>query len=149
MTTKQQDAISVLKQDHKKTKDAFEKFHELGTKAYKTKKNLADQICKELLVHTKIEEEIFYPEFQKAVKSSKGLLNEAKVEHDSAKNLIDQILKMDANEELFDAKVTVLSEYVSHHIEEEEKEMFPLMKKAGVDLEHLGRRLEERKKQLS
>lgn len=91
----------------------------------------------------------FLSRVSKSGKILKGLLNEAKVEHDSAKNLIDQILKMDANEELFDAKVTVLSEYVSHHIEEEEKEMFPLMKKAGVDLEHLGRRLEERKKQLS
>ncbi len=139
MTTKQKDAIAVLKQDHKKTKDEFERFHELGAKAYKTKKSLADQICKELLIHTKIEEEIFYPEFRKAVKASKGLLNEAKVEHDSAKNLIDQILKMEADEELFDAKVTVLSEYVNHHIEEEEEEMFPLMKNSGVDLENLGK----------
>lgn len=147
-TTNQKDAISLLKEDHQNVKSAFKEFHGLGAQAYKTKKSLADQICKELVVHTQIEEEIFYPEFQKAVKASKGLVNEAKVEHDTAKDLIDQIRKMDAKDELFDAKVTVLSEYVDHHIKEEEDEMFPLLKKTTVDLAALGKQMEERKKEL-
>lgn len=148
-TSKQTDAVSLLKIDHQKVKDAFEKYQELGPKAYKAKKSLADQICKELEVHTAIEEEIFYPEVRKGVKDSKGMLNEAKVEHDSAKELIKQIKKMEASEELFDAKVTVLAEYVKHHIKEEEDEMFPLMKKADVDLVSVGEQMEKRKKELS
>lgn len=145
---KHPDAISLLKDDHQNVKSKFKEFHELGAQAYKTKKSLADDICKELVVHTKIEEEIFYPEFQKAVNASKGLVNEAKVEHDTAKDLIAQIRKMDAQDELFDAKVKVLSEYVNHHIKEEEDEMFPQLKKTGVDLVDLGKRMEERKKEL-
>lgn len=148
-SSKRADAISLLKQDHQAVKEAFEEFHGLGTKAYKTKKSLADKICKDLLVHAKIEEEIFYPMFHKATKASKGLVNEAKVEHDAARHLIGQIQEMEASEELFDAKVTVLSEYVNHHIKEEEEEMFPLMKKANVDLENLGEKLKNRKNKLS
>lgn len=147
--TKQTDALSLLKQDHRKVKDAFAKFEELGPQAFKTKKSLADQICQELEIHTKIEEEIFYPEFQKAVKDSKDMLNEAKVEHDAAKDLIKQIRKMEGSEELFDAKVKVLSEQVSHHIKEEEDEMFPLLKKTSVDLSSLGEQMERRKTELS
>jgi len=147
--SKQADAISLLKNDHKTVKEAFEKFQQLGRKAYKTKKSIADQICKELVIHTQIEEELFYPKFRNTVTASKGLVNEAKVEHDSAKDLIDQIRGMDASEELFDAKVTVLAEYVNHHIKEEEEEMFPLMKKANVDLVSLGKQMEKRKKKLS
>lgn len=146
--SKQKDAISLLKDDHQNVKKAFKEFQELGAQAYKTKKSLADKICKELVAHTKIEEEIFYPEFQKAVSSSKGLVNEAKVEHDTAKDLIDQIGRMDAEEELFDAKVKVLSEYVEHHIKEEEDEMFPLVKKTDMDLADLGKRMQERKEKL-
>jgi hemerythrin-like domain-containing protein len=147
-SAKHKDAITLLKEDHRNVRSAFSKYHELGAQAYKTKKTLADQICKELVVHTRVEEEIFYPEFQKAVNASKGLVNEAKVEHDTAKDLIDQIGRMDAKDELFDAKVTVLSEYVDHHIKEEEDEMFPLLKKTSVDLADLGQRMQARKDEL-
>lgn len=91
---------------------------------------------------------MLYPAFRKAVKQSKGLVNEARVEHDTAKELISQLRKMEADEELFDAKVTVLCEYVNHHIEEEENEMFPLAREANLDLEALARQLEERKQEL-
>ncbi|HLV77357.1 MAG TPA: hemerythrin domain-containing protein [Marinobacter sp.] len=142
-------AIELLKQDHENVKKAFKEFQELGPQAYKTKKSLAEKICKELTIHTQIEEEIFYPAFRKAVTGEEGLLNEAKVEHDSAKTLIREIQKMDAEEKLFDAKVTVLGEYVEHHIKEEEQEMFPLMRKTKVDLDALGEELEQRKEKLA
>lgn len=147
--TQQTDAVSLLKQDHRKVKKAFERYQELGPQAYKTKKSLADEICEELIRHTQIEEEVFYPEFRKAVKEARPIANEAKVEHDSARELIHQILEMDAEEELFDAKVKVLSEQIEHHIKEEEEEMFPMMKKTRVDLQSLASRMEERKEQLS
>lgn len=142
------DAIELLIQDHKKTRKSFKEFQELGPQAYKSKKTLVDEICNDLERHTRIEEEIFYPAFRKAVKQSKGLVNEARVEHDTAKELISQLRKMEADEELFDAKVTVLCEYVNHHIEEEENEMFPLAREANLDLEALARQLEERKQEL-
>ncbi len=77
------------------------------------------------------------------------LINEAKVEHDSAKELIKQIKSMKAEDELFDAKVTVLSEYIDHHVKEEEDEMFPLLNKTSVDLTELGKRMEARKQELT
>lgn len=146
--TETTDALALLKEDHQKVKKAFEDYSNLGDQAYKSKKSLADEICHDLIRHTKMEEEVFYPEFQKAVKNSTGLVNEAKVEHDTAKNLIEQILDMDSHEDLFDAKVTVLSEYVKHHIKEEEEEMFPKVRKANVDLGKLGEQLLEAKDKL-
>ena len=145
----QKDAVSLLKADHQKVKKAFEEFKNLGDQAYKTKKKLADDICEDLEIHTRLEEEIFYPEFRKAVTGSKPLANEAKVEHDSAKELIRQIKEMNAEDDLFDAKVTVLSEYIDHHVKEEEEEMFPLLKKTSVDLTDLGKRMEARKQELA
>ncbi len=145
----QKDAISLLKADHQKVKKAFKEYQELGDQAYKSKKKLADDICTDLEIHTQIEEEVFYPEFRKAVSKSKSLADEAKVEHDSCKELIKQIKDMDAKDDLFDAKLLVLSEYVNHHVKEEEDEMFPPMKKASVDLDELGERLETRKQELA
>lgn len=144
----QTDAISLLKADHENVRKAFEEFKNLGDQAFKTKKELADDICADLEIHTRIEEEIFYPEFRKAVKGAKPLANEAKVEHDSAKELIDQIKGMNAEDEMFDAKITVLSEYIDHHVKEEEDEMFPLLKKTSLDLNDLGERMEARKQEL-
>lgn len=152
MTSKNTDAqltaTTLLKKDHEHVKKAFKEFSELGPQAYKSKKSLADKICKELTVHTQIEEEIFYPALRKSVKDAKGLVNEAQVEHDSAKELISQIEKMDGDDELFDAKVTVLSEYVNHHIKEEEEEMFPAIERSGADLSELAQKLDQRKQEL-
>lgn len=146
---KQKDAISLLKADHKDVKRAFEEFSKLGDKAFKTKKKLADDICVDLEIHARLEEEIFYPEFRKAVENSRPLVNEAKVEHDSARDLIRQIKAMNAEDELFDAKVTVLSEYIEHHVKEEEDEMFSLMDGTSIDLTELGKRMETRKQELA
>ncbi|OFE11342.1 hemerythrin [Pseudohongiella acticola] len=142
------DAIKILMADHKKVKAAFKQFEELGDKAFVSKKKLADEICMELLVHTQVEEEILYPVFVKNIKKEKPLVNEAVVEHSSAKVLIGEILDMKGDEELFDARVKVLSEYIDHHVKEEEKEMFPLMRSADIDLVAVGSQIKERKQQL-
>ena len=145
----QHNAITLLKNDHQKVKQAFAQYEELGPYAFVHKKKLADQICAELTLHTQLEEEIISPAFREKLSDEKDLLNEAKVEHDSAKVLIKEIQQMQADEELFDAKVKVLSEYIEHHVKEEEDEMFPLLQKSDVDLALLGEKLFQRKQQLN
>jgi hemerythrin superfamily protein len=100
-----------------------------------------------LTVHTTVEEEIFYPAVR-AAQVDADLLDEAAVEHASAKDLIAQIRSMDPDDDLYDAKVTVLGEYVNHHAEEEEGEMFPKARRAKVDLEGLGEQIKSRKQAL-
>lgn len=143
-----QNAVEMLQQDHQKVDKAFEEFHKLGSRAYVKKKKLADSICEDLLRHAQIEEELFYPACREAMKGGKNLVNEAQVEHESAKNLIQQILSMDSNAELFDAKVKVLGEYVDHHVKEEEQEIFPSIEKSNVDLHELGKKIAQRKEEL-
>lgn len=146
---KHSDAITLLKKDHREVEAAFSQYEKLGPYAYVGKKKLADKICAELILHTQLEEEIIYPAFLEKISDEKALVDEAQVEHDSAKMLIEEIQQMQADEELFDAKVKVLSEYIEHHVKEEEKDMFPLMKKSKLDLLLLGEKLVKRKQQLS
>ena len=101
-----------------------------------------------LTVHAQIEEEIFYPAAQDAIKEP-DLVDEATVEHASAKDLIAQIESSEPSDELFDAKVKVLGEYIDHHVKEEESEMFPQVRKAKLDLDALGAQLQERKGELT
>ncbi len=108
------------------------------------KQSIAQQICLMLSVHAQIEEEIFYPAAQDSIKEP-DLVDEATVEHASAKDLIAQIESSDPSDDLFDAKVKVLGEYIDHHVKEEETEMFPQARKAKLDLEALGLQLSERK----
>jgi len=105
----------------KKSNRTFAKYEDLGPHAYVGKKKLANEICAELTLHTQLEEEILYPAFRENLSDEKALVNEAKVEHDSAKVLIKEIQQMEADEELFDAKVKVLSEYIDHHVKERRK----------------------------
>lgn len=105
------------------------------------------QICEALTVHAQIEEEIFYPAAREAIDDD-DLLDEAEVEHASAKQLIAEIQSMTVEDRLFDAKVTVLGEYINHHVEEEESEMFPEARSSDLDLKKLGAQLEERKAEL-
>ncbi|ATQ76580.1 hemerythrin [Massilia violaceinigra] len=144
-----QDAIALLIEDHENVKQMFEQFEGLGDRAHATKKKLAMQICTELTKHATAEEEIFYPAVRAATKKNEDLVDEATVEHASAKDLIAQIMEMEATEELFDAKVKVLSEMIEHHVEEEENEMFPKARDAGLDLEALGQQIAERKAQIT
>lgn len=142
------DAITLLMEDHKKVQKMFKEFEKLSKQEDEEGKDeLARLICAELTVHTQIEEEIFYPAAREAL-DEQDLLDEAEVEHASAKDLIEQIESMRAGEELFDAKVTVLGEYVNHHIKEEQDEMFPKIKKSELDLEALGEEMSQRKTEL-
>lgn len=135
------DAVALLKEDHKMVKKLFKDFDKMKEKAGDDKKEaLVKQICSELTIHAKIEEEVFYPAVRKAIED-KDLLDEAAVEHASAKDLIAQLQSMSPSDDLYDAKVTVLGEYVDHHVQEEQEEMFKKAKKAKMDMEKLGRKM--------
>ena len=143
------DATTLLAKDHKDVKALFKRYDKL-TKAEadgSERQELAEQICQMLTVHATIEEEIFYPAAREAEVES-DLLDEAEVEHASAKDLIAQIKAMGPDEELYDAKVKVLGEYINHHVQEEEGEMFPKCRKADMDLADLALQLSERKAEL-
>jgi len=142
------DALSLLRADHARVIELFDQFTEMKDDVDEQEKDaLVARICGELIVHTAIEEEIFYPE-ARAVLDDEDLFDEATVEHASAKDLIAQLGEMEPGDELYDAKVTVLGEYVKHHVEEEQNEMFPKLKDADLDLDALGQRLTERKLEL-
>ena len=145
-----QDAVKLLTTDHKEVHALFEDYEKLveDDADAAERQALAERICTILTVHATIEEEIFYPAAREA-EVDDDLLDEAEVEHSSAKDLIAQIESMDADEELYDARVTVLGEYIDHHVKEEENEMFPKCKKAGMDLQALGIELEARKAELT
>jgi hemerythrin-like domain-containing protein len=142
---KPQDAIQLLRADHRKVQDLFDQFEKARGEARKAE--LAQEICTELKVHAQIEEEIFYPAARAALKDQ-DLVDEAAVEHASAKDLIAQIEQAQAGDQLFDAKVIVLGEYIKHHVKEEQNEMFPKLKKTKLDLKALGEQLAERKEAL-
>jgi hypothetical protein len=145
------DAVSLLMADHDKVKGLFKRFEEIkdvsDQHGAKERKHIVAEACKELNIHTAIEDEIFYPAVRAAIKDD-DLMNEAKVEHDGAKTLIGQLEKMSEKDPMFTAKFTVLSEYVKHHIKEEHEEMFPKARKSGLDLEALGKKLRARRQQL-
>ncbi len=141
------DAVALLKADHRKVEDLFEKYE--AATGDGRKKALAEQICMELTIHTKIEEDVFYPACEGAVEED--LLQEAYVEHDAAKVLIAEIEAGGPDDKFYDAKVKVLSEEIEHHVEEEEKRvegMFAQARKAGLDMDDLGARMAAEKEQL-
>lgn len=138
-------AITLLKSDHAAVQELFDKYEK--TRSSDRKAALAEQICNELTVHTRIEEEIFYPAAREAIRDQ-DLLDEATVEHASAKELIAQIEDGKPGDDLFDAKVKVLGEYVKHHVKEEQNELFPKVRKTKLDLQALGERLQARKEEL-
>lgn len=146
------DACSMLDTDHKNVKKMFTAYEEL-TKSKASgvadkKRALAQKICAELTVHTQIEEEIFYPAVREAIKDT-DLLDEAEVEHASAKDLIAQLQDATEIDEMFDAKVKVLGEYIDHHVKEERNELFPKARAAsGVDLVRMREQIAARKEEL-
>ncbi|WP_296947659.1 hemerythrin domain-containing protein [uncultured Massilia sp.] len=143
-----QDAVSMLIEDHREVSDMFEQFDQLGDRAKVAKEKLKDKICKALIAHTTIEEEIFYPAVREAIKDAEDMVDEAVVEHASAKDLIRQLQEMKPEDDLYDAKVKVLGEQIDHHVEEEEEEMFPKARKSGLDLVALGQEMAMRKQEL-
>jgi hemerythrin superfamily protein len=146
-SSKPQDAVALLKADHRQVEQWFAEFEK--ARSANVKSRLAASICQALTVHTEIEEEIFYPAFLQATKD-KDMHHEAIVEHDGAKKLIAEIQESDPSDDYFDAKVHVLSEMIKHHVKEEEQPdgMFAEAKKSKMDLAALGIQLAERKAQL-
>ena len=143
------DATLLLTRDHAEVKKLFKQYEKMADAEAdgEERQALAQQICAMLTVHATVEEEIFYPAAREAEVES-DLLDEAEVEHASAKDLIAQIESMGPDEELYDAKVKVLGEYIDHHVQEEEGEMFPKCRKADMDLADLAMQLAERKAEL-
>src|SRR5580698_8434293 len=140
-----QDAIAMLTADHKKVKKLFADFDKLkDAGSDEDKASIVDQICNELKIHTELEEEIFYPAVRKAIDDG-DLMDEALVEHAGAKELIAQLEDASPEDDLYDAKVTVLGEQIDHHVKEEEGDMFPKAKKAKVDTASLGATMLKRK----
>jgi hemerythrin-like domain-containing protein len=146
------DACDLLDADHRAVKKMFKEYEELmnarGRSVPQKKMDLARQICHEVTVHAQIEEEIFYPALRAVLKDT-DMLAEAQVEHQSAKDLIAQIEGMAEADEMFDAKVTVLGEYIDHHVKEERNEIFPKARAARkLDLVAMRDELQQRKEEL-
>ena len=142
-----EDAISLLKSDHRQVEQWFSQFE--SARSDDKKKTLAGQICQALRVHTQIEAEIFYPAFLEATEEE-DIHHEAEVEHDAAKKLIEEIEGIGPDDDYYDAKVTVLSEMIKHHVNEEEKRggMFAKARESDMDLKALGEQLAARKAEL-
>jgi hemerythrin-like domain-containing protein len=139
------DAIALLKQDHRTVSALFEEFEKADDEEQSA---IAQRVCQLLTVHATIEEEILYPAAKEAFdgeEEHEDLVNEAEVEHGSAKELIAKIESMSSGDEHFKATVTVLGEYIKHHVKEEENELFPQLKKTELDLKELGGQLADRK----
>jgi hemerythrin superfamily protein len=142
---KTRDATTLLRADHKLVSSLFDEYEK--TRSTSKKQELVSEICNELNVHAQVEEEIFYPAVKEALKD-KNLVPEATVEHATLKSLIAEVEGMEPDGEMFDAKIKVLSEYVKHHVKEEQNEIFPKAKATKLDMMELGAKLSERKAEL-
>ena len=144
----QPDALEFLKSQHREVEDLFKQFEKLGEEGPSEEKEpIVRMACEKLTVHASIEEEIFYPAARE-VEDAESLLNEAEVEHNTAKDLIATLDSMDASDPMFSATFTVLSEYIKHHVKEEEGELFPKVKKSDLDVDALGQELAARADEL-
>jgi hemerythrin-like domain-containing protein len=141
------DAITLLQQDHDKVATAFRQFESMDRQDLAACRKLIAAVCEELKTHAVLEDEVFYPAVRAAIQDP-DLMTEAAVEHETTRMLIDQLEHMAADPAYF-ATFTVLGEYVRHHIREEQDEMFPAARKAGLDLHRLGERLRARRRLLA
>lgn len=139
------DGIALLKADHRTVEKLFAQFEK--ARDDDRRKALADKICLELRVHMQLEEEIFYPVSREFLKDD-DIVDEAVVEHAAARDLIEEIEAMQPAEAFYDAKMTVLQEQIEHHVEEEETEYFPKVRKTKMDLKAIGARMQARKEHL-
>lgn len=140
-------AVKLLKGGHGQVTTLFGQFEEADDDE---KVEIATEVCRMLTVHAQIEEELLYPAARGALlEQDAGLVDEATVEHASVQDLVAQIESADSSDDLFDAKVKVLGEYVTHHVKEEEGELFPKLEKSELDLAALGAKLEARKTELT
>jgi hemerythrin-like domain-containing protein len=136
-----EDAIDMLMRDHRIVKELFKEF---AKKDGKARNPLIEEICTKLTIHTALEEELFYPAVRNEIRDD-NLMNEAVIEHATARHIIKQLLPVQDDDEYVQAKVTVLREYIKHHINEEESEMFPKVKQTKLDLKSLGRQMMDRR----
>lgn len=135
----------MLRADHKLVSGLFDEYEK--TRSPARKKTIVQKICAELGVHAQVEEEIFYPAVKQALKD-KELVPEATVEHATLKDLIAQVKDVEPDDEMFDAKIKVMSEYVKHHVREEQNEMFPKARSTRLDMKALGAQMAARKQEL-
>lgn len=145
----EQDAVDLLKADHRKVEALFKEFNSSEDK--RTRKSLSRQICTELDIHARIEEKVLYPSSKDEAHEEDvdDSVNEGIVEHEGIKRLIKQLSTMNASDEFFDSRMKVLEEYVEHHVKEEESSMFPKIIESGVDVKTLGDRLVKEKEKLT
>jgi hemerythrin superfamily protein len=147
-TADQHDALALLKQDHRSVEGLFAEFEKASKAEDDAAKGVVvERICAALSVHAAIEEEIFYPAVRDAI-ATEDTMDEAEVEHEGIKRLVEELKTEEPGADMYDARVTVLAEYVKHHVKEEESEMFPKVRKSDLDLDELGRLLAERKSEL-
>ncbi len=139
-------AITLLKEDHDKVKDLFDKFEETNGAA--TKAKIVSQAITELKIHATVEEELFYPALRQKMDDEEGIMDEADEEHHVAKVLIAELEKMEGDEGHWEAKFKVLAESIRHHIKEEEGEMFKKARKTDIDFDLLGSRMANLKQKL-
>ncbi|HEY1328043.1 MAG TPA: hemerythrin domain-containing protein [Casimicrobiaceae bacterium] len=143
-------AIELLKNDHDEVEKLFDQYEDAREESNaELKAQIVATICNALATHAQIEEEIFYPAVHKGIDDAADLVDEATVEHRMVRALVDDLAVATPDDELYDAKVKVLSEYVKHHVREEEGEIFPLARKSEIDLDALGARLVRRKEELA
>jgi hemerythrin-like domain-containing protein len=142
--TKPVNAIQLLEEDHAYVKKAFKTFEKMDHSDTAAMQKLVKLVCQALKAHAELEERLFYPAVRKAIKD-KDLMNEALVEHASAKTLIRQLERMKPRDPMYAATFTVLGEYVQHHVKEEEGEMFPKVRRARVNLQALAKKLTARR----
>jgi hypothetical protein len=141
------EAIDLLKQDHARVQKAFKEFERLAHEDAEACHDLVMSVCEELKIHTTLEEDIFYPAVYDAI-DDEEIMNEAAVEHETARMLIEQLENMPEDDPNYHATFKVLGEYVRHHIREEEGQMFPAARKTGLDFAALGARMRERREEL-
>jgi hemerythrin superfamily protein len=143
-------AIELLKSDHDEVEKLFDQYEDAREESNaELKGQIVAMLCKALTVHAQIEEELFYPAVHKDIDDVADLVDEATVEHHMVRMLVEELESAAPDDLLYDAKVKVLSEYVKHHVREEEGELFPLARRSEIDLDALGLQLMARKEALA
>ena len=140
-------ALEMLSSDHRKVEELFRQFERMKEAEDDSRVAIAQRICAELTVHAQVEEDLFYPWLRENLDDTE-MVAEAEVEHTTVKRLIAEIMPAAAADEAYDAKVTVLSEYIGHHVKEEENEIFPEVAGQEEELDELGQEMHARKAEL-
>jgi len=148
MAAETTDALEMLKDDHREVETLFKEYERLADgDDPAAKEAVAAEICEKLTVHAQVEEEVFYPAARQALDQPE-LIDEAEEEHADAKQLISELEEMSPEDDAYDATVKSLSDAIAHHVEEEESEMFPKLKEAGMETETVGEQMAERKREI-